>query len=373
MKYDKEFIDSFLLRGKEGEFWDFKQEWHDKIEDLMKDIICFSNTVHDKDCYIIFGVADDLTVTGMEKPRKKQADILDAMSNLSFAGSNSPKISVEKVLYDEIELDVLVVYNQVKTPIFLERKYGNMIQGCIYSRVGDRNTPNNGNAKIEIIEKLWKKRFGLIKSPLEDIFYTLENKQDWILNEEGNYYNKYRPKYTMIREYSEFQGAEDFYSYVQINKRTSQYIMKIMSNNTILKSFSIVSLDSGRLSIPKPESEFIYFDSNPIDGIEYIYYIKDSHIELLLRFMYDKTDHEQNIAFRRLEKLTLFFESENEKRVFKEYIESNKDIIKKKIDSRNDFDYIKTDCESLTKKYKYSLRLSIVLKQMLDEFRKVDY
>ena len=209
MKYDKEFIDSFLLRGKEGEFWDFKQEWHDKIEDLMKDIICFSNTVHDKDCYIIFGVADDLTVTGMEKPRKKQADILDAMSNLVFAGGNSPKI------YNEIELDVLVVYNQVKTPIFLERNYGKMIQGCIYSRVGDRNTPNGGNAKIEIIEKLWKKRFGLTKPPLEYIFCTLENKQDWILNEEEYYYNKYRPEYRVIHEDCESKGVEDFYSYAQ--------------------------------------------------------------------------------------------------------------------------------------------------------------
>lgn len=372
MKYDKEFIDSFLLRGKEGEFWDFKQEWHDKIEDLMKDIICFSNTVHDKDCYIIFGVADDLTVTGMEKPRKKQADILDAMSKLIFAGSNSPKISVEKVLYNEIELDVLVVYNQVKTPIFLETKYGNMIQGCIYSRVGDRNTPNNGNAKIEIIEKLWEKRFGLTKSPLEYIFYTLENKQDWIKNERG-YYNKYRPEYTMVCDYQESERFEEFYSYTQINKKSSQYTMEIRDDNTILDSFSIVSLDSGRLSIPKPESEFIYLDKNLIEEIEYLYYIKDSHTELLLRFMYDTTDHEQNSAFRRFEKIVLFFESENEKHVFKEYIEANKDIIKKKIDSRNDFDYIKTDCESLTKKYKSSLRLSIVLKQMLDEFRKIYY
>ena len=57
MKYKnyriEELIPILLRKGKEGEFWDFKQEWHDKIEDLVKDIICFSNTVHDEDCYLI--------------------------------------------------------------------------------------------------------------------------------------------------------------------------------------------------------------------------------------------------------------------------------------------------------------------------------
>ena len=40
-----DFIDFFIRKGKEGEYWDFKQEWHERIEDLIKDIICFSNTV----------------------------------------------------------------------------------------------------------------------------------------------------------------------------------------------------------------------------------------------------------------------------------------------------------------------------------------
>ena len=70
----QELVLSLLEQGKEGEYWDFKQEWHEKIEDLLKDIICFANTVHSKDCYIIFGVADDLTVTGMKKDRRKQSN-----------------------------------------------------------------------------------------------------------------------------------------------------------------------------------------------------------------------------------------------------------------------------------------------------------
>ena len=56
----------FMAQGKEGECWDFKQEWHEDIGELMKDIICFVNTVHDEDCYIIFGVTNSLEVVGMK-------------------------------------------------------------------------------------------------------------------------------------------------------------------------------------------------------------------------------------------------------------------------------------------------------------------
>ena len=35
----EELLDYLLSQGKEGEFWDFKREWHSKIEDLIKDII----------------------------------------------------------------------------------------------------------------------------------------------------------------------------------------------------------------------------------------------------------------------------------------------------------------------------------------------
>lgn len=48
-----QIVQHCLQQGKEGEYWDFKQEWHKRIQDLLKDIICFANTVHDKKCYII--------------------------------------------------------------------------------------------------------------------------------------------------------------------------------------------------------------------------------------------------------------------------------------------------------------------------------
>lgn len=68
MRYSRvplvELVEYFLSQGREGDFWDFKQEWHEKTEDLIKDIVCFANTAHDEDCFLIFGVADDFSVTG---------------------------------------------------------------------------------------------------------------------------------------------------------------------------------------------------------------------------------------------------------------------------------------------------------------------
>lgn len=379
MRYSRlplsELIPFFLSQGKEGEFWDFKQEWHKNIEDLIKDIICFSNTVHDENCYLIFGVADDLSVTGMREARRKQADVIDAISNLVFAGDNLPSISVDTVDYDGTELDVLVIYDILKTPIFLKKPYGKMKQGCIYARVGDRNTPDNGNAEIGVIENLWRKRLGLTKTPLEYIFDALDNKLEWAISEAG-YYNIYKPEYTIERveedDYEIGRGSDEFYSYAQANESTSYYMLDVKANGTTLERYQIVNLDSGRLSIPVPEWGYIHFDQYHQDVIGYKYYVRDSHTERLMRFMFDTQNGDQRWAFGNLEKITLFFESDSEHHAFEEYVDYNKTDLKKRVDESDAFDYISTENETKTQGYKISLRTAIVLKEMLEEFRSFD-
>ena len=93
-----DYVMNLISSGKEGAYWDFKMEWHEKIEDLIKDIVCFTNTVHDKDSYIIFGVNDSQQIVGMKQPRRKQADIIDALSKLQFASVHTPEISVNTIM-----------------------------------------------------------------------------------------------------------------------------------------------------------------------------------------------------------------------------------------------------------------------------------
>lgn len=206
----------FLEQGKEGDCWDFKQEWHENIADLIKDIICFANTVHDENCYLIFGVADDLNVTGMQKPRRKQADIIDAISNLIFAGDVYPVVEVKTVVFDGTELDVLTIFNVENTPIYLKKQYGQMRPGCIYTRIGDKNTSDNGNADMIDIENLWRKRLGLTKPPLEYIYDRLRNKAEWTTSDNG-YYNVYRPEYTIEIYPNDDDLDAEFYAYAMPN------------------------------------------------------------------------------------------------------------------------------------------------------------
>ena len=376
MRYSRlpitELISYFLLQGKEGEFWDFKQEWHANNEDLLKDIICFANTIHDENCFTVFGIADDLSVTGMTRTRRKQADILDALSSLVFAGDNQPTISVESVDYNGTLLDVLIIHNTDKTPLYLKKPYGRMKQGCVYARIGDRNTPDNGNAEIDVIENLWRKRLGLTKTPLAYIFDALANKLEWADSENG-YYHIYKPEFTIEREAQDDitfkRGSDEFYSYAQTNQSTSYYMLDIKAKGTTLERQQIVNLDSGRLSIPVPEWGFINFDGNHRDVVGFKYYVQGSHSETLLRFMYDPEDGEQRWAFRKFERITLFFSSDDEKDSFEKYVELHLGELKSRIEASDEFEYIATENETKTVEYKRSLRTAIELKAMLEEFR----
>jgi len=364
-----DLIGYFISSGKEGDCWDFKQEWGG-ITDIVKDIICFANTVHDEDCYLIFGISDDFELTGMQKERKKQADIIDALSNLSFAGDNIPKIALETIEFKGVELDILKIFDTDKTPIYLKRPYGNMKQGCIYTRNGDKNTPDNGNAEILEIENLWRKKLGLTKPPLEYIVDRLQNKFEW--NESGEfYYNKFRPEY-FLRKYEDedFERGDDkFYSYSQMNEATSYSMLDIVAYNTILDSYQIVSLDSGRLSVPVPEWGYIELDRYHQDTRAYKYYVEGSDRWKLLCFMYSSENPEERMAFQNLIKVVLLYHSKEEQKGFEGYIEQYPEKLKSLVDKSNEYDYINTESKIKTKEYKKELRTGRALSMLLEEMR----
>ena len=56
---------------QEGEYWDFKKEWHQNKADLLHDIICMANNLSNQDGLIIIGVDEenDYKVTGNGCPR----------------------------------------------------------------------------------------------------------------------------------------------------------------------------------------------------------------------------------------------------------------------------------------------------------------
>jgi len=364
-----QLIKYFLEQGKEGECWDFKQEWHEDTPALIKDIICFANTVHDENCYIILGVSDDLQITGMKKSRKKQADIIDTISNLHFAGDNYPKISVQTVKYDGKELDVLIIYNTDKTPIYLKKQYGKMRDGCIYMRIGDKNTPDNGNADISDIENLWRKRLGLTKAPLDYIYDRMHNKLEWF-EKEGCFYNIFKPEYTIeIIQEDNDKETDEFYSYAMTNESTSFETLDIKYQQTILDSFQIAVLDSGRLRVPVPKWGFICHDEYHMNKYSYKYYVLQSNRFRVLTFLYDKENNDERIAFDNLKEVVLFYNSDNERLAFEAYIEENPSLVDSQLKNIERYNYIHTDNEQKTAVYRTRLQVGLALNKLLIEWR----
>ncbi|QTJ55227.1 AlbA family DNA-binding domain-containing protein [Dolosigranulum pigrum] len=343
-----ELLFTCLETKRENDFLDMKLKWHERIDDLIKDIICFSNTVHDRDCYIFFGINDDFEIIGLNDTEKtKQADIVDTMSILHFSGSERPSFEVNTISVNDKEIDVLVIFNNNKTPIFLEKPYGKMKAGCIYSREKDRNTPDNGNATFSQIEALWRKRFGLIKSKKD---FLLNNKNDW---------NEIYP---------------EFYSYAMNNPSTSYYQIELMYNSNKLDNFQGVYLDSGRLFIPTARWVFIKDKMHPIETVcSYKYYIENSEEFKLLKFFYDPTNHEQKYAFSKILEIFLVFESVNEQVNFENYVKDNAEYLDKVYSAQKQYGYLEAPKGSPNylklEKYREALRYARSLKLMLEKWR----
>lgn len=363
-------VQFFLGQGKEGECWDFKQEWHKEMYELIKDIICFANTVHDENCYLIFGVTDDCKVVGMVKPRRKQADVIEAISNLVFAGDNYPKISIETILVDGREVDVLTIFNTVMTPIYLKRTYGKMRQGCIYLRTGDKNTPDNSNAHMVDIEILWKKRLGLTQPALNYIYDRLHNPLEW--KTQGDiYYNIFRPEYTLLEvDNEDFHGNDEFYSYAMYNERTMFSMLEIRCHETVLEKYQLVVLDSGRYKTPVPEWGFVCYDEFKLHPkYSYKYYTLDSELYCVHRFFYDPEDEEQRIARDRFLEIIVIFDSQEERLAFEVFINENQRLLDDAIGTVDRYSHIDTGDEHRTAHYIQQLHTGIVLNRLLKVYR----
>lgn len=360
-----------ISRGHEGDFWDFKQEWHKDMSALIKDIICFVNTVHSENCYLIFGISDNCRVVGMKQSRYELANIIDALSKLEFATIDVPEITLDTIVLEGIEVDVLTILNTDNTPIYLRKPYGKMHPGCIYLRKGDRNTPDNSNALFGDIEMLWKKRFRLTKPPLEYIKNHLNNPLEW--NETQDcYYNIFRPEYVLEHVYDESDRdlRAEFYAYAMTNEHVVYSSMVVKCCGTIVDNYQIVALDGGRYSTPTPEWGFLgkqLTENGP--EFSYKYFLKDSFRYSLHNFMYHEENGEERYAHDDLMDIVLLFDSADEKNEFEKYAEYHIQNLRDRVDAQTKYSHIRTDSEAETRFIIHRLRTAHVLQSILKEYR----
>ncbi|MFC8118198.1 helix-turn-helix domain-containing protein [Bacillus subtilis] len=370
---DTDFIERirYLISLKtEGDYWDFKQEWHEENETLLHDILNFANTKHDRDCYLIIGVSDDGEIIGLnEDKQKEQANIIDILRNCKFAGDNIPLVKLEKVNIEGKSLDILVILNSDSVPYYLKetnKKHKKIKAANIYIRVGDTNTPISENASVPNIEALWKKRFGIHLTGLKRFSVLLNNPNDWSETDKG-YYNIYYPEYTIENGGYENRNPA-FYSYVMENEYSTGYeIIYLKYHGTLLKQYDTAILDSGQFRTVCPNNEHLVYGKGREfikDYISYRYFISNELASKINTLFLGNRSQETLYAKQSFDEVILLFNSANEKDLFEEFVIHNLGNFKRKLfDRKNDYSKTKNEYE------KSLIAIGKVLNNMLDEFR----
>lgn len=324
----KEQVEQLISMRYEGEYWDFKEKYSEKKADLLHDIICMANNLTDKDGLIIFGISDSFEVIDItdDPNRKNQQNIITFLKSKSFAGDIIPQIELKVVQVNGKNVDVLIVKNTDKVPYYLTEDYrdGEKVvkANYIYTRVGDTNTSINDSAKIDKVEELWKKRFGINSTILWKAECLIENCDSWKRDlDDKPWYNKIMPEFRF--EYGqalELEGERicGFYT----NKKGYYRKFRILYNSTPIYEDDMWYLDEMRLEVPQLGFRIIEIDGK----VNYYYYIDKTTIKGKLLKLFSKGTY--NLEPRGSnERGILLFENSIEQYSFENYIKENSKIL----------------------------------------------
>ena len=296
-----EEIQSLIALETEGDYWDFKEMWHDNKASLLHDIICMANNQAGRDAYIIFGVSDSKSLGGVqikgvqETNRKDQQHLIDFLRDKKFAGGIRPSVYLQTFEIPDAngisqQIDVAIIKNSSKTPFFLTEDFGyngkKIRAGYIYTRIGDTNTAIDSIADLDKIEYLWRKRFGLDLSAVEKLLHLLDSPDDWVgnLNWGDCKYHKFFPEFQIhigeIEDQEHFSNNSIMKNIAdhQVDKKYSVSNVIITYHSTVLYQEHVLYLDGGRHLIPFPQTHTVYRNSvlGQEPSLTYIYLNMDS-------------------------------------------------------------------------------------------------
>ena len=334
-----EEISALLDSKREDTWWDFKQEhYHDNVS-LIHDIICMANTRANRDAYLILGIEDKTcAILGVENDanRKNQQMLTDILRHVPFAGGVRPKVEVRTLTLSGHEVDVFIIKNSSEVPYYLDKDYSKsntnkrLRRFHIYTRVQDSNTPIDQSADFNDVEFLWKKRFGMLDTPLNLFHKLLLHPEDWQLNEEDAvYYHTLYPQFTVQENWNRDEqgmmerGSPAIFHLVQCDDSARYGTAYVRHYTTKIYWCQISTLDGGRMVIPCPDIRFINWGGYDLK-VSYRYYTKDSLKYALLKMLlseYDTlTGSEASYAIRRMMDVVLLFRSEDDERNFSQYV-----------------------------------------------------
>jgi hypothetical protein len=379
-------IRGLIQLGAEGDYWDFKQEWHVKKTDLLHDIICMANNQVGRDGYIIIGVTDNYVVQGVPpENRKNQQGLIDFLRDKPFAGEVRPSVYVRTLKIDEKDVDVIIVKSTSDVPYYLSKCYkddGLVDKDNIYTRIGDTNTPINESANIDKIEKLWRRRFGIDKTSLEKVKLLLSNPLGWlpvgtdgIHSSNTNYqtwYNKDYPEFKIRydKDISRFDEGridvveQDMYWMNKLPMPTHNafvYELSVLYHSTVMYSTLAVFADNHRFRRVLWKHNYLH-DNLEEQILIYCYVEKgslDFSVDEWLCNHYDTVEKTLSATYHpslepwgtNLEyigsdpySVVPVFESADEHKAFIEYIESNISVFKDTVGDWSRSDTSSAEC-----------------------------
>lgn len=324
----EEKIFELIQLKQEGEYWDFKRQWHENKSDLLHDIICMANNLTDNDGYIIIGIDEEkdysIRDVKLDENRKNTQKIVDFLKDKKFAGDNRPTVYVQTIEWAEQFIDVIVIQNNMHTPYYLKEDFQGIKANYIYTRVMDSNTAKDCSADLDKVEYLWKKRFGINKNALERITIYLRDKNNWFWNELGVMYYKYAPEFTIKTEYDDDRKGYEVYMLGQIDKTPYWENINLYYHATLLHTVRAVALDGGRCFSTAPNRKFIQIGNK---NYCYYYFIENSLEYVLHEFYICGTSilTEESWARKKFFDVVLLFNSEDEQVKFNEYVLTQQD------------------------------------------------
>lgn len=320
-------ITSLIESKREGNYWDFKREPHLNKASLLHDIISMANSITEHNRYIVIGVDDpsnNCSIHGLKKSqanRKSQAEIIDFLRTKKFGNSIRPEIELKTIEVEQKEIDIIIIYNKPFKPYYITEDYRDnqkvVKANFIYTRIQDTNTPIDKSADFNIVELMWRERFGLTIPPSQRFKLILLEFDKWNLDIGNKDYGYYKPEPEYKIEFGQPKDGHEPYELTFLNPEFHFGDIKLMYHSTIMYEHQYIWLDGMRFFTSVPNTKSIELRKTRV----YYYCFNLMEIEGLLHYLFQKG--KLQCKSRGMELNFIYFTNLKPKDKFEQYVKDN--------------------------------------------------
>lgn len=334
-------IKDLISSKTEGGYWDFKRSWHKDDVSLLHDIICFSNNLENRDCYIIIGVDEnnDFSFYPLDNDmnRKNNNELVNFLRFKKFTGGIRPTVILKNLEINGNNLDVIIVKNTLNTPYTLDEDFPanknntKLRARYVYTRINDSNTPKDKNADLDKVEYLWRKRFGVHLDISEKLDIYLSETDNWIYDDNlAKCYYKFDPLFIIkINDTDGEDKRKSFWNKLFIDNRNFRWEkFTIYYANVELYQNFVSYLDGSRHLIANPNVQAVYRIN--LDEPKKAYFYEQDSFQykvnnILIKNYADGTESDSLLSV--LNKFVITFSDRNISSDFFNYLNNNMEII----------------------------------------------